>query len=227
MALKPASFISETILEKSNVNCERDSAIQMLCYSHDDLDHHEEAVKYAQMGGNYYVTSNELLCNALRGEERAERCQWNIASLLELINRNVSFLVPSLDIDEKIRARKTVIELYKTAFDDGNFGFYHCRMSKNYMMLARYYMEKGDNESALYYISESTRHIIKYDTMSDGKYTALLFNRIEYKKENTSKNYTSNDSALRLNDLKDKCFDPIRDDARFKEACEKLKAVAK
>lgn len=213
-----AIALGETILERSNGNCERESAIQILCYSHDELGNHEEAVKYAQMGGNYNLTSSELLCNVLRGEERTVHCQWNITALMELIGWNVAFMALSFDIDKKIKAQKTVIEIFKTVFEDGNFGFYQCRMSEYYIRLARYYMEKGEPENAIGCISRSVEHVIKYDTQPQGKYTATLVDRIEFKRENTSKNYTSNDSMLRLKNLGEKCFDPIRSDARFIEA---------
>lgn len=219
----------ERILKESSDNILREGSIQVLCYTYKDIGKLEEAKKYAKMMGIYHTTENQLMNNLLEGDEKVISSQQNIEDMVDLIAYNVGSIISTGKLNNKdlIKAGCFVLNLYSILFEDGDYGFYFCRVSSWNMTLAKYYAKDGNADAALNCLEKSAEYSIIYDTAPKSKHTSFMVNRLGYDPENTSKDYAENDSSLRLKAIQDNCFDFIRENERFKVVEEKLKKVAK
>jgi len=121
----------------------------------------------------------------------------------------------------------TAIKLYELIYENGDFGFYACRMSDIYSNLAWITAEQQSKDETLDYLANAAKYAIIFDTQEDFKHTSLLVNRLSHSSKNLSKNYMSNGSYLTLKQMEDKCYDFCRDDEVFVKLIEDLKKVAK
>ena len=94
----------------------------------------ETAQKYAKMAPIYHVTVNQMMPHLLNGKEAVKYCQTNIQTLMDLIMGNVNVLINkgNYSPEEAIEARSFAIDCFKLLYPDGNYGFYHCRLSTFY-----------------------------------------------------------------------------------------------
>lgn len=219
----------ERILRESTENDLRGGALQCLCFACKEIGDIEQAKKYAAMAGSYYTTTDQLLVNVLSGEEGAEKCQQNILSLINLITGNAYVLITDADLEgeDVIRVAKFVLGLLELLFEDGDYGYQHGNASRWNMKLARTYAGMGNAEESLIFLQKAAHHAIVHDTQESHAYTSFMVNRCSYDRSKWVKNYTNNDSGLRLKEMQEECFDLVREDARFREIAERLKAVAK
>lgn len=218
---------AERILAESNDSGWRNSAVQILVYSHKDLGNVEKAKEYAYMGSDYHVSKNELLEHVLEGDEGVRLSQSNIISLTDLMRSNVNNIIycGKFGPRQRIEAYSFVLNLFDGLFSDGNFGFYFNRIWQICLNLARAYNELEEIDEMYKHLERAVDSAIASDTRKDGKYTALLVNTQEDKRSQISKNYTCNECALLL-----KCinggFEKFKDDDRFKNIVAKLEKVA-
>ena len=218
----------EKILSKSTDTNLRDGAIQCLSFTYAAKKDMETARKYVEMASCLACCKNVLLPNVLNGDERIEAYQTNIMEFTEYVSRAIMMLAyaGNFSCQEKIKAYGYEKKLFETIFDDGNYGFYHTRLSELNENIARAYMEMGMENEAIFCLEEATYHAIKYDTRKDGMYTAFLINKLEDKLSYTSKTRTANDSADMIQRLKHKRYASIRDDARIKSLISELEKYA-
>ena len=215
------------ILEKTTDADLRGGAIQSLCFTYRDLGNMQAAKRYASMAGTYHASSNELMSYLLEGEQQVSHCQGNIEALIDLIGGNVMRMFGLLGENEKMKAAVFVLKLYALVYDDGNYGFYHGRVSQWNMELAKLYATAKDSDNTLCCLEKAAEHAIAFDTLGRGSYTALLVNRRVYDRECIVKDYQENDSMLRLRDLSNGCFDFIRETNIFRKVDARLKKYAK
>lgn len=206
----------------------RSGAVQCLCYTYKALGNLEEAKKYAAMAGQYWVTENQLMSNIAEGEEGIRWCQSNITILVDLIANNVNRMLAKGGFDTKacIHARESVIQFYALLYSDGDYGFYHCRVTRWSMQLAKLYAKEKKSQETLQYLAQAAEHAIAYDALTEGVHTSLLVNRCNYNAKDWSKNYTENNAMLCLQDLQDSCFDYVREDAEFVKIESQLRQAA-
>jgi len=208
----------------------RYSAIQVLCFHYNMLGNKEKAKECAQMAPDLVITNTLLLGHVLEGDELIDRCQHNILSLAEELAQEIfvySWYRGGIKDDEKKRAYHTALKIYELIYEDGDFGFYACRISQIYSHLAKIAAEQQNKTETLDYLGNAVKYAIVYDTQKDFKRTSLLVNRSEHCSGNSGKNYMSNDSYLRLKETEDKRYDFCRDDEQFKAITEKLQEYAK
>lgn len=221
--------VGERILSECTVNSTRYSAMQVLCFEYKKLENLEKAKEYAYMAPSFYVTSNKLLPHVLKGEELIELCQRNILDLCELLGQEIFDYAScrgSIEGDEKKHAYHTAIKVYELIYEDGDFGFYACRISRIYSNLARLSAEQQDKNETLDYIANAVKYAIICDTQEDSKRTSLLVNRMSHNSKGVSKSYMSNDSYLLLKEMEHQRYDFCRDDDRFIKLIENLQKVA-
>ncbi|MHB1454223.1 MAG: hypothetical protein ACYCYM_09780 [Saccharofermentanales bacterium] len=120
-------------------------------------------------------------------------------------------------LDEKIHAWQTVIKFFELLYEDGDMGFYHCRLCQIYKDIARIYAGKNQADNTIDALKLAAKHANIMDNMPDHKLTSLLVSSTEYKASDTSKNFTDTYCQLLLKALDDKCFDFLRNDGRFLE----------
>lgn len=219
----------ERILAESTDNTLRGGAIQCLSstyyFAKGDA---ESAKKYARMACSYPITSNQMMPRFLEGDEAVELCQTNIQTLVDMIWCNTYLMCwkGNYSSEARLRAFGFAIECYSLLYSDGNFGFYHGRMSQCYMEMADSYLKLSEEDNMFTCLEKAAEHAIKYDSRKDGMYTAFMVNKVELSVNDAYKNYTENDSGLllkRLNEEKYLCF---KDDHRMQKIIEKLTTVA-
>lgn len=221
--------LGERLLQESTDNEFRGGALQCLCYACKDLGDIEKGKKYAAMAGNYYATAEEMMSILLSGEEAVEKAQQNILSLINLVAGSANKLVADAGMkgEDVIRVGEFVLGLWELLFEDGDYGFQHTHASHWNMKLAYTYAKMGNAEECILYLEKAARHAILHDTQESGVHTSFMVNRCSYDRNKWVKNYTDNDSMMRLKEMRRKEFDFVREDARFGEIQARLEKVAK
>ncbi len=219
----------ERVIKESSDNKLRGGAIQTLCYTYKAIGKIEEAKKYASMSDSYATAVNTLMINLLEGEEAVKYCQYNIVYMIDLISLNVIHIIGSgkFNSEDVIKAANFVLNLFSLLYENGDYGFYNCRISEWYYRLAKAYIKNNDIDTVFKNLEKAAVHCIKYDTELKSKHTSLMVNRLEYIPENVFKSHTNNQSALLLNKLKNDLFNTIREDERFKKIEADLSSIAK
>ncbi len=206
----------------------RNNAIQLLCFTYNHLGDTENAKKYANMAGSYWVTCNEMLINILTGEELVTHCQHNITSLIDLINSNTFVLrrEGKYTALEKIHILEFCNNMFKGIFENGDYGFYSCRLAQNHRDIAYEYALMNNADECLNALDEVVKYAVMRDTQPDFKHTSLMVNRLEHENAASSKNYTYNECARYLKCLQHETYDFVRDNSRFIKIIEELKKHA-
>ena len=219
----------ERILAESTDNSLRGGAIQCLSFTYyfakGDA---ESAKKYARMAYSYAITSNEMMPRFLEGDEAVELCQTNIQSLVDMIWCNTCIMCwkGNYSSEDRIKAFRFVIDCFSLLYSDGNFGFYHERVSGCYKEIADCYLKLGDEEQMFKCLEKAAEHAVKYDSRKDGMYTAFMVNKVELSVNDAYKNYTENQCGLLLKSLRKDQFAHLQNNPRMMKIIEKLTPVA-
>lgn len=220
--------LGERILDESTDDSLRSGAVQCLCYTNVAIKNKEQALKYANMGGNYHTTRHALMARVLEGEEAVNHCRNMLLISFDSVFHYVSLMTwkGKFSASDEIRARNFLNKLFDLLFEDRNFGFYTCRMSENYRMMARAYKALGKTEEMFECLEKAADLSVKFDTIDvDSEYTAYMIKGI--KLEGCYKDHTENDSGILTKELKGKRYESFKDDARLNAIIEKLAPIAK
>lgn len=217
------------ILDESTDNSLRGGAIQSLSftYYHAKGDA-ESAKKYARMAYSYAITSNEMMPRFLEGDEAVELCQSNIQTLVDLICGNMYIMCwkGNYSSEDRIKAFRFAIDCFSLLYSDGNFGFYHERISNCYKEIADCYLKLGEEEQMFNCLEKAAEHAVQYDSRKDGMYTAFMVNKVELSVNDAYKNYTENQCGLLLKFLRKDQFAHLQNNPRMMKIIEKLTPVA-
>ncbi|MBR4959659.1 MAG: hypothetical protein IKY52_02040, partial [Clostridia bacterium] len=219
----------ERILAESTDNALRGGAIQCLsftCYfAKGDA---ESAKKYARMASGYSITVNQMMPRFLEGDEAVGLCQSNIQELVDMIWGNTYIMCwkGKYSAEERIKAFRFAIDCYSLLYSDGNFGFYHERISQCYKEMADSYLSLDEEDNVFTCLEKAAEHAVLYDTRKDGKYTAFMVNRIRLSVNDAYKNYTENDSGLLLKQLQGEKYSRFQEDPRMLKIMERLTPTA-
>ena len=129
-------------------------------------------------------------------------------------------------LEDRIKAFEFVIDCFNFLYSDGNFGFYHERISQCYKAMADSYLKLNEEDNMFTCLEKAAEHAVKYDSRKDGMYTAFMVNKVELSVNDAYKNYTENQCGLLLKTLRKDTFAHLRDDPRIKRIIEKLTPVA-
>lgn len=221
--------LGERILQESNDTQLRERALQELCYAYKGLGNQEKAMYYADRGGSFYGTREALTAFVQEGEEGVKACQSYIMSLLNEAASVAVFELPEkggYTAEEEIGLCEFAVSLMQLLFSDGNAGFYAGYISHYYFYLAFYHAAAGNGEKALEALENMKNYAVMDAAGNAGDYTALPVNRLKYDLSKTAKNYRGNACDLRLQDLKRKEFDFLREEERFAKMEKELKRKA-
>jgi len=218
----------ERILQESTDNALRGGAIQSLCYTYCRKGDIETAKKYARMAPIYHVTVNQMMPHLLDGKEAVKYCQTNIQTLMDLIFGNVNVLINkgNYSPEAAIEARSFAIDCFKLLYPDGNYGFYHCRLSTFYQRMGDDYFKLNKNEEMISCFEKAAEHAICFDMRGHGIYTAFMVNHVSYSSNDATKDHTENQSGLILKALKKEQYSHLQNDTRIKKIVEKLTHIA-
>ena len=217
------------ILAESTDNTLRGGAIQSLSFTYYfEKGDAEAAKKYAQMAGIYAVTVNEMIPRFLEGDDAVRYCQSNIQSLIEMIGHNSKTMMGKGKYTPKeiVRTCKFVLDCYRLLYPDGNCGFYHVRISEFYKKIADSYLKLGDAENMFDNLEKAVEHAIRFDTMTDGMFTAFMVNKVKKSTMDTVKDHTENQCGFLLKSFKEDPYASFRNDQRMVKIIEKLIPVA-
>ena len=202
--------LSERLLKEARQSGEYFGAINNLCRAYRDKGNIEEAKRYASMAGRYIGTENQLMIHILEGDAAADFCKWNIETLVDLIATNASVMLQkgTFTNAEQIRISELIVNLFALIYEDGDYGFYHCRVSKWSMRIAKCYAQDQSREETLRWVDNAMIHAAAYDSLNDGQHSSLI---VRHKKYDSSRNDESQ-TAARRKELSDYCFNFVRDD---------------
>ncbi len=219
--------LGEELLQRSNDTEQRKSAIQLLCYTYENIDM-EKALYYADMGGSFHTTKDDLRCAILDGEEGVEACQSYIMSLIRTAAMTATGMIYKAPFspEEAIEAYTFAIDILKRLFSDGNVGFGAYDLSRYYCGIAFRYAEMNDSENTLKALEECAWYSVIAAELKDMDYTAPMMNRMKHKTDSVVKNYKGSVCANRLQSLADGRFDFIRDNESFRKVAEDLEKHA-
>ena len=219
--------LGEELLQRSTDTAQRENAIQLLCYTYAGIDK-DKALYYAEMGGSFSTTREDLRCTVHEGEDGVRACQCYIMGLIDSAAMAASEMISKKEFthEETIEAYTFAIDILKRLYSDDNVGFYAYDISYYYRCIALQYAEMNDAENTLKSLEESYRYAIITADLKDMDYTAPMVNRMKFEKSSIYKNYKGNACNLRLSALEDKRFDFVRDEDSFKKIISKLEKYA-
>ena len=219
----------ERILAESTDNSLRGGAIQCLSFTYyfakGDA---ESAKKYAKMANDYAVTANEMMTRFLEGDEAVELCQSNIQMLVDMIWGNTYIMCwkGNYSPENRIKAFQFAIDCFSLLYSDGNFGFYHERISLCYKEMADGYLKLNEEDNMFTCLEKAAEHAVKYDAREDGMYTAFMVNKVELSVNDAYKNYTENVSGVLLKLVTGGKYACFGDDPRMQKVVKTLEPIA-
>lgn len=219
--------IGERLLQGAN-NDYRYGALQLLCFTYNEIGQNNKAVEYAKM-----VPDNEdLLAHVLRGKELVEHCQWYFWRICDQMQQHLDYLIQcreaNYSAEQRHQARKLIYDFYYMIFSDGDLGFWEDRLGRLCYGMALSSTESGERERALSELEEMADHFEKSDAFVNIDHTSVLVNQIHYEESYVGRNSTENLSFAYLKHLdENKRFDPIRDEPRFIAVKNRLQQNAK
>lgn len=210
--------LGEDLLEITTDQDTRNGLIQILVYAYDELGDKEKAKKYAMMMGSFWTCREMLLSNIMDGDEGVECKQKFLRTLTHELNLMAFVLAQQYTDEEHIQVYHTMFDIYHIVYPDGDYGFEAVHISNHYGTLAYLYAKTGNREGTISALREAMRFALIFDRkeMDGQKHTSPLFKNLTISYSGT-KNYTGNTCSLRLQGLKNKVYDFIREDEEFTE----------
>lgn len=153
--------LCERILEDCTNTDIRYGAIQQLCYLYRFCHESEKAKDLIDKLPSTPICKDILLENILNGDELGKQLDTNLDHFMFYIwlkLQKTPTLKGNLNTDERIRAQKAAIQLYKLVYYDGQYGWFSNRLASNYIELSKIYAENSDQEKTL----ENLSHAIYY-----------------------------------------------------------------
>ena len=214
--LRKAISLCNRIHEDCSDDEIRSGANQILVLAYSNLDEEDKAVEVARKATNMACSSDILLEFAYTGDKRKKQRHHNNLRYLDMLASNI--VASSYDTQEqKIIAYKTAIQLWKTLIVDENYLFYHCRISKYHIDLAKLYAIKKEKQLVMDHLYQAKKHACLYDSLPDGEqqYTSILVDKAIHNNKNISKNYSSLKINILKENLENQSFEFLRNDEEF------------
>ncbi|MBE6711599.1 MAG: helix-turn-helix domain-containing protein [Ruminococcaceae bacterium] len=219
--------VAERILEGCTVEEYRYGAIESLCMVCEP-EEREEMYKKIPSGFSFIreLWMKDLL--PADTEEGLELRQKNIIELMWHFLNEVTELCgrwyprgehdPQCDIDTWIGVCEMKLAIYRCLFRDGDYLDFAWNAASAYSCLAEAYMSKGDGEAAL----DCWEKTAEFSEMNESvppyaKHTSYLVNRLVYDEAKLGKFGSCGSPEDYLHRMKQPLYDPIREDARFRE----------
>ena len=220
--------LGEELLEITTDQDTRTGLIQILVYAYDELGDKEKAKKYAMMMGSFWTCREMLLSNIMDGDEGVKCKQNFLHTLTHELNLQAFVLAQQYADEERIKVYHAIFAIYNIVYPDGDYGFEAVHISNHYGALAYLYAKMKNKEGTISALREALRFALMFDrkAMAGQKHTSPLFKNLTISYSGT-KNYTGNTCTLRLQGLKSKVYDFLREDAELIEIQKMLEANAK
>jgi len=161
----------------------------------------------------------DLLCAYDSGSEEFTR---QLQNMTETLTHMLGFICIGWSTRhrgdrEKIRLWQKVIAVYDLIFDDGNFGFHHSDIAKQYKELGDCHLRLGELDEAIECFENFFFHAKAYDNLPEKQpYTAALVDRLVYRALDISKGSTKTMLEDNLPLFEDERYDALRENERFR-----------
>jgi len=206
--------LCEFVLDDCTKEKERIRAIHLLSRYYADAGNIEKALQLIDTLPDLKYCRDVLRGEILTGDEKIHQLQQTVLSAVDyaattLVNmafRKEYGIASTLSIDERIAYVDTANKLYAVLIADGNYQFYHRIIGWNHRRLAELHLVKGNQDIAFEHLKEAEMHAVRYDTLKDSRYTALLVNTLSYEPSDYYKTWEGSEQAMllyRLNELKE------------------------
>ncbi len=222
--------IGERLLETGTRDPVRHSAIQLLCYIYSGRGQMDRARELAATMPFIYCSKESLTTHIERGDAQLRAMQqWNRTLYDELLiglwwNVKLDDGTWAYTDDEQAILCEKALALIRLLFEDGNYGFSHCRIKELCLSQARYHAQKGDADKALAYLDEAADGALGFLAYArcEGHftYTSLAFRGLEAGSFSTG--LSDNDATEVLQYMGEAVFDLVRDTERFRAIADKL-----
>lgn len=221
---KEAVDICERILRDCTDGDIRDGTIQILVLLHSNKElqiaDEEKAVEYANMAGSF-ITSRELLLKHAYftedGKKKAvERRHYNALLFMDEICSDLMYHAYPTTGEWKM-ALEAALKLWSTLIYDGNYLFYHCRISDLYFYLAKACAILGLRDEVISNLKKSLHHARSFDDIEPGEqhFTSIYVCEATSDSAGTTKNYSETHEELIHKWMKDSILDFVRNDPEF------------
>ena len=216
--------INRRLVEEADDLAVRFGALQILVFSLSDpafpFADEEQAVYYAGLAPSYHCSHELFFERAYFTEENKGKsigiCHQNILSMFDYASHRIRTQTWETP-EERIEADETVVKLWNTLIPDGNFLFYHCRLSEAHTTLANNYAILGNREKALANLTAAMHHAISYESQEPGEvhYTAPWLSHAYADCAKSSKSAPITQTEQIKNALTHTRYDFLRDDPDF------------
>ncbi|MBQ8577348.1 MAG: helix-turn-helix transcriptional regulator [Clostridia bacterium] len=224
--LRESIALNERVFAECNDLATKFSALQILVFTYGNPAYacadEEKAVYYAGQAPSFYCSYQMFAEHAYYKEENLEKRdlqrQLNILSFVDCAAHRLRTAATYKTPEERIRAFKAGVNLWHALIDDGNFLFYHCRLSALHSSIAGNYAVLGDRENTLFHAKAAMEHARAYDNLPDGvqHYTVPALSLAYSDASQSSKNYKETDTQLLLAKFAEPWYDFLREDPEFR-----------
>ena len=177
----------------------------------------------AQTMSYMYVTSDELLCSVLTGEELLRHLQSYRKNLVDILELRMH-----TEIDPEKAAEKS-IAFYRLMFENGDYGFCHTRLRDDYITLAKIAAGKQQGAQIVENLSKAADHalaFLEWTKNKNYKHTSLLFDGMTASGEFFTSDCSSNEAKELLTEMNDPVFDFLRNTDEFQKIVARLTPFA-
>lgn len=238
LGIKGEAAESTSIFERILSDCPDDklrfSAVQHLAYRYCDAGEREKAKEITKKLS--WLSQGSLLSQILEGDELINHLYIEIMGTCDHLRRDIEILAYSEykdrmsaeSAEKRIIMYRKIIDVFGIIFENGDYGFYHCRLEDLYRQSAMDYITIKDTESALDCIEKAAEHAVAYDLIPEiYPHTSMLFSGYDYKRSSISKDYSCNNCRQLLNRcLSDTIYDPLRSTESFEAVTALLEKYA-
>ena len=225
--------LGEKILASCNQDEIRQGAIQILCFSYNDIGENEKAKALAEKMPHMVLCKESLMATITKGDEKFHAKQAETHNYIQHLETRICYMNTKMDngewrySDEEVCClRDKAIALLHIVYEDGNFGFYHCHLADIHSNQAEYYAGLHSIEKTLYHLRKASEHAIAFlEWNKGGEYTCLLFKGMKRGKFST--NDPRNTALYLLEKMKSKKFEFLFDNENFINIKDTLEPLAK
>lgn len=222
-----ALTLGEKILRKSADERERSSAVQIMCFIHNNRGNKEKAKEYAEMSSHIHMSRDALLLHILEGGEKAGHSLQLMLDCLDLIGGAQTELCRNDAYNEKyLPLHEFYLKLLELYFDDGFYGIYAFYAIPRHKYLAAIYLSCRKNEQkAQEHLKAAAALAEQYENLTDGyAYTSTLFNGYKSRISLTTNN-TETEREQLLSFMNGSVFDAVRNKDWFSSLVRELRST--
>lgn len=206
----------ETVIENTEDEKIKASAIQGITQSLAYIEHYDEAKQYVKLlPDTLTITKDSILENCLYGEELRKQRQKRLGSALH----SLIVLMEQCNQD-KLQAICHCEEIMKIIFPDGDYLEFHCNLLELAYKKARIYTQKGLYREAIAALGEYKEHSIYADLADcpneEIRYTSPYLDLLKISPSEPDEYYNLTYRKAFTIQIQDEVFAPLRDYDDFK-----------